>query len=182
MKTPSWNFGLYISVDSNFPEVARCFALNGVAVLIRVNQAPRGAMEEAEMITMRNRLRAYENNCYLVTSAWAASPLTEYGCGTGHSMIIDYRGKIMVESLDTIEGYVHSIIDVNALRGIRKKFNPWNFLMEFRAEVYAAVFSRKSCFPPNLYLDPDKNMQSLEEKSVVYRNATENLKKQGIMD
>ena len=181
LETPYGNFGVYICYDGNFPEVARCLALNGAEVLIRPNAWPRATVEALDIMRMQNRLRAYENMCYLVTCNWAASPLSELEACTAHAMIVDYRGNIVTERIDNNESFVQSTINVNELRAIKEKGHRWNFLMEFRAEVYASMYARKSCFPPNKYLDAKKNQQGLDEKWRVYHEAIKRMKQDKIM-
>jgi predicted amidohydrolase len=181
LETPYGNFGMYICFDANFPEVARCVALNGAEILIRPNNWPRPTVEFLDIMKMHNRMRAYENSCYLVTCNWAASPLSEYESTCAHAMIVDYRGNIVTERIDNVEGFVQTTIDVNPLRAMKEKVYRWNFLMELRSEVYATAYCSKKCFPPNKYLDPNKNQTGHEEKWEIFRESIENLKSQRIM-
>ena len=181
LQTPYGNFGMYICYDGNFPEVARCTALNGAEVLIRPNNWPRPTVEFLDIMRMHNRIRAYENSCYLVTCNWAASPLSEYESSCAHAMIVDYRGNIVTERIDNVEGFVQTSIDVNQLRVLKENVYRWNFIMELRSEVYASVYASKKCFPANSYLEPDCNQENYEQKWEVYRDAIERLKSQRIL-
>lgn len=181
LETPYGNFGMFICFDGNFPEVARCTALNGAEVLIRPNNWPRPTVEFLDIMKMHNRMRAYENTCYLVTCNWAASPMSEYESTCAHAMIVDYRGNIVTERIDNVEGFVQATIDVNPLRAMKEKVYRWNFLMELRPEVYATVYASKKCFPPNKYLESHKNQDNYEQKWEVYRETVEILKSQRII-
>ena len=180
LETPYGNFGMYICYDGNYPEVARCLALNGAEVLIRPNNWPRATVEALDIMTMQNRLRAYENTCYLVTCNWAASPLSEYESSAAHPMIVDYRGKIMTERIDNVPAFIYATINVGEVRVLKDRVYRWNFLMELRPEVYATVYGSKHCFPPNLYLEPDVNQVDLEDKWAVYHETVEQLQESGI--
>lgn len=180
LQTPYGNFGMYICFDANFPEVARCTALNGAEVLIRPNNWPRGTVESLDMLRMQNRLRAYENACYLVTCNWAASPLSEYEASAAHAMIVDYKGQIVTERLDNTESYVQAAINVNEVRALKERGYRWNFIMGLRTEIFATAYSKRKCFPANKYLDRNANQLNYDEKWEVYREALDNLKREGI--
>lgn len=181
LRTPYGNMGMYICFDANFPEVARCTALNGAEILIRPNNWPRGTVESLDMMRMQNRLRAYENTCYLVTCNWAASPLSEYESSTAHSMIVDYKGHIVTERLDNTEAYVQASINVNELRSLKDGAYRWNFIMELRTEVFATAYGTKQCFPANKYLGASNNQNDYDEKWAIYEEAIKNLKRQNIL-
>ncbi len=175
LRTPYGNFGMYICYDGNFPEVARCTALNGAEVLIRPNNWPRATVEALDIMKMQNRLRAYENMCYLVTCNWAASPLSEYESTCAHAMIVDYRGTIVTERIDNAEAFVQATVDVNQVRSLKEQAYRWNFLMQLRSEIYATSYASRHCFPPNAYLEPDCNQESYEGKWALYHETVERL-------
>ena len=181
LETPYGFFAIYICYDGTFPEVARCLALNGAEVLIRPNNWFYGSTEQLDMMTMMNRMRAFENTAYLVTCNWARSPLSEYESSCGHAMIVDYEGRILSERIDNNETFCMARLDVNALREHRTRDKFRNFLSQLRPEAYATVYSSRTCWPPNLCLDKDTAWQTLDEKWVLYDDVIARLKKEGVM-
>lgn len=179
VETPIGNLGVYICYDGTFPEVARALALNGAEVLCRPNMWFFGTTEHVELMTMHNRLRAFENVAWLVTSNWARSPLSEYESSCGHAMIVDYQGRIITQRTDNNESFVCTPIDLRASREYRRNAKFGNFLMQLRTEVYAAAYANRTCWPPNLYLD--KNQQTLDEKWGIYDEIIGRLVDDGVL-
>jgi predicted amidohydrolase len=164
LRTPLGNLGIYICFDGLFPEVARCMALMGAEVLIRpMGPQPTSGMEYVDVWRMINRVRAFENNAYLIAPHWADSPLSESLVSEGHSMIVDFNGNILAESDGAREHFVIAQLDVQRLRR-RRRSERNNFLVQLRSEIYAKVYSARPCWPSNPQETRARGLQNLDEK------------------
>ena len=67
---------------------------------------PTSGMEYVDTWRTVNRMRAFENNVYLIGPHWADSPNTESLVAEGHSMIVDFNGQILTESDGAREHFV----------------------------------------------------------------------------
>ena len=108
--------GITICYDIRFPEIFRAYRKSGADLLI--NLAAWGKSKKIPWDNMTTS-RAVENQTYMVA-------LTQTGLladGTenlGHSMIIDYEGKILSE-INEIEGGVYAEIDIPKMYKFREK-------------------------------------------------------------
>ena len=108
--------GLTICYDIRFPEIFRAYRKAGADLL--VNMAAWGKAKKIPWDSMTTS-RAVENQTYMV--ALTQTGLLEDGKeNLGHSMIIDYEGKIMDE-IEEIEGGIFAEIDLNKMYEFREK-------------------------------------------------------------
>ena len=108
--------GLTICYDIRFPEIYRAYRKEGADIL--VNMAAWGKTKKIPWDSMTTS-RAVENQTYMV--ALTQTGLLEDGKeNLGHSMIIDYEGKIMDE-IDEIEGGIYAEINLNKMYEFREK-------------------------------------------------------------
>jgi predicted amidohydrolase len=181
VKTPIGNLGISICYDGWYPETARCLMLNGAEVLLRPTGAAGVATtDDRYWWITQNRCRAYENLIYLVGANWANSPESEYGgSGTGKSMIVDFRGNILVEHMSSSEWFVMAAIDIEKLRQARSQVS-MNFVAQLRLEVYAEMYKGKTFFPPNAFFEKNKQTQDAGWK--IQTAVIERLQKEGIYE
>ena len=118
LATPAGRLGLSICYDLRFPELYRQLQSAGAQWLV-VPAAFTAATGEAHWEPLL-RARAIENLCYLVASGqWGEHP---NGRRTwGHSMIIDYWGRIQAQ-LESGEGVITAAIDLAAQAEARRNF------------------------------------------------------------
>ncbi len=108
--------GLTICFDIRFPEIYRAYRKAGADIL--VNMAAWGKAKKIPWDYMTTS-RAIENQTYMVA-------LTQTGLlpdgkeNLGHSMIIDYEGKIMDE-INEIEGAIYAEADLTKMYEFRSK-------------------------------------------------------------
>ena len=71
----------------------------------------------------------------------------------GRSMIVDQRGKIIVEQTGLAPGdsFVSTVIDIDALRRDRQSNGVFNGIKDLRTEQYAAIYA-EPIYPKNQYL------------------------------
>ncbi len=116
--TPAGKLGLSICYDVRFPELYRRLESAGAQwfVVPAAFTAPTGAAHWEPLL----RARAIENLCFLVASAQQG--LHPNGRRTwGHSMIVDYWGRVLAE-LPEDEGVITASIDLAAQAEARAKF------------------------------------------------------------
>ena len=108
--------GLTICYDIRFPEIYRAYRKAGADIL--VNMAAWGKAKKIPWDSMTTS-RAVENQTYMVA-------LTQTGLlldnkeNLGHSMIINYEGKILDE-IEDIEGGIYAEINLPVMYDFRKK-------------------------------------------------------------
>jgi len=108
--------GLTICFDIRFPEIYRAYRKAGADIL--VNMAAWGKAKKIPWDSMTTS-RAVENQSYMIA-------LTQTGLlpdgkeNLGHSMIIDYEGKIMDE-IEEIEGGIYAEVNLPKMYEFRSK-------------------------------------------------------------
>ena len=113
--------GISICYDIRFPEIYRAYRKAGADILVNMAAWPKSRKIHWDTLT---RARAIENQTYLIA-------LTQTGLlangeeNLGHSMIIDYNGKILNE-IDEIEGGIYAEIDLAKMYGFRANCNILN--------------------------------------------------------
>lgn len=158
--TPIGRIGTMICYEGMFPEPARGLALNGAEIIFHpsaaVNSVDMGAFE------LVNRARAFDNNCYVIAPNsglyHSGGPLYDPVDMTGgHSMIVDYRGKVIGEHKPNTNSWASAVIDIRALRYFREHASMRNWMKEVRTELFQKIYEQP-VYEKNFYLDsPDKN-------------------------
>lgn len=118
LDTPAGRLGLSICYDLRFPELYRQLLAAGAQWLVvpAAFTAVTGAAHWEPLL----RARAIENLCYVIASAQTG----EHANGRrtfGHSMIIDYWGRIQAQ-LDEGEGVICAPLDLVAQAEARRDF------------------------------------------------------------
>ena len=117
--------GLTICFDIRFPEIYRAYRKAGADIL--VNMAAWGKTKKIPWDTMTTS-RAVENQSYMVA-------LTQTGLlpdgkeNLGHSMIINYEGKILDE-IEEIEGGIYAEVNLPKMYEFREKCTILNDIKE----------------------------------------------------
>lgn len=139
--------------DWLFPEAIRQLALGGAEVLVRVSayMDPWGTAAPLDWWTTINRVRALENQCYVV-AANQGSSLKNYPpfSWPGGSMIVDFDGRILSQAeAGGGEKIVVGPIDLAALRAERQRRRGHAMLANLRTESYTAyrhpIYPAGSC-------------------------------------
>lgn len=175
-KTPIGNLAMLIGYESRFPEVARCLALNGAELMIHPSTTGHRNPRDIETYTMLGRIRAFENNVYLMAVDWARSPSSEILNPAGTSMIVDFNGDVVSSSDMPLETCVYGLIDIERLRRVRRSRC---FLAELETELYAGVYREKQCNIPNRCAE--KPAQNQEENWAWGSKVIQKLIKDGII-
>ena len=148
--------GIMMANEGSYPENARALALNGAEVVYRASY-PHPATGN-DMFEIQSRARALDNNMYVVApnmgtyyiDADSDTPIDTFG---GHSMIIDYRGRIVgKQEYGGVSTYLAGVIDIEALRFHRGNAQWDNWLKDIRTELYQLIY-KDPIYPKNLYLN-----------------------------
>jgi len=116
VKTPIGKIGLATCYDLRFPELFRAMVEQGTEIFLICSAWPYPRLEHWLML---NRVRALENQCFLMSSNSVG-----FNRGiqfVGHSMIIDPWGTILAGAGDQ-EAIIKSEIDPAELAAARRQF------------------------------------------------------------
>ncbi|HKN00812.1 MAG TPA: nitrilase-related carbon-nitrogen hydrolase [Candidatus Binataceae bacterium] len=148
--------GIMMANEGSYPENARALALNGAEVVYR-GSYPHPATGN-DFFEIQSRARALDNNMYLVapnmgTYYLDADSKTAIDTFGGHSLIIDYRGRIVGrQDYGGASTYLAGVIDIEALRYHRGNAQWDNWLKDVRTELYQLLY-KEPIYPKNLYLN-----------------------------
>jgi predicted amidohydrolase len=133
-KTSFGTIGILICYDRDFPEAARSLALKGADILLILNGAPISLIEMWQCMA---RVRAYENQVFVVGACLTGRTDEEHHEFVGNSLIVDPYGTIIAK-LDRQEAILTSEIDLADVEKSRMK----RFLYrDRRPEIYTEVSS-----------------------------------------
>lgn len=175
--------GMIVCMEGGYPEIGRGLAMNGAEVLLRlVYHDPyvnNGWWE------LQNRSFAMNNNAYVVApnlgpqSFGFDAPM--YDIGGGKSMIVDYRGQIMVQrEFAAADTMVSECLDLEALRRYRLQNGFGRWLKDMRMEQFAPIYAR-SIYPKNQYLAEAPTLGWHEREVAVLNDNIERLREQGVL-
>jgi len=115
-ETPLGNFGLATCYDLRFPELFRRMVEKGAEVFLITSAWPYPRLEHWMIL---NRVRALENQCFLVSANSAGvNRGTQF---VGHSMMVDPWGVTRASSGDE-ELILQTEIDLNEVSEARERF------------------------------------------------------------
>ncbi|OPX40129.1 MAG: carbon-nitrogen hydrolase [Desulfobacteraceae bacterium 4484_190.1] len=115
-ETEVGTFGLATCYDLRFPELFRRMVEKGAEVFLVCSAWPYPRLEHWILL---NRVRALENQCFLVSSNSVG--LNRGSQFVGHSMMVDPWGIILASGGDD-EAIVRSEIDLDGVRSARERF------------------------------------------------------------
>ena len=148
LDTPLGRLGVLICNEggmiSNSVENARCLALNGAEIICYPIST---TSSDHEFYHLACRMRARDNNCYLVSANLGLTFSKERARASGgESIICDYEGRILTKSCTCEEATIGATFDVNELRIFRqsRSFILWRY---FRPELFAEFYKREYCHP-----------------------------------
>jgi predicted amidohydrolase len=138
-------FGINICYDMCFPEIARMQALQGAELLIFPNAwpVPEGADEDDPRVSpflLFPKARAWENQCYVITSNMVGKADVGGVSYYGHSRIVDPLARIIADTGDD-EGMVFADLDLKEgiLEARTGPFFGYNILKDRRPDVYEGL-------------------------------------------
>lgn len=158
--TPLGRLATVASEEILFPEIVRALAFKGAEVVCHSSSevaastmTPKGVAKQA---------RAYENHVYVVSanSAGVLGIDLPNQSVDGGSVIVDYEGRVLVES-DTGESMAaHADIHIDALRGFRRRPGMFNLLSRQRLGLFADTYRDAAAYPANSLLGSDGRVRN----------------------
>ena len=152
--TPIGRLGCLTCYDINFPEVARCLALNGAEILLHPTSEGRAPflLEDTGGWEICKRARAYENLAYLVSANQGHTLGSDLPVERmrGRTQIIDFHGRVVNIAETSGETLVQADIDLEALRQKRGQLR-MNFLAQLQTHVHAPSYQAQELWPRQLW-------------------------------
>ncbi len=146
--------GINICYDMCFPEIARMHALKGAELIVFPSAwpCPDGADETDPRLMpyiLFPRARAWENQCYVITSNVVGSADIGSVSYYGHSRIIDPLGQVIADTGGR-EGMVVEDIDIKSgiLDARTGPFFGYNVLKDRRPDIYQGIDASYPFEPP----------------------------------
>ncbi len=173
--------GALICMEGSFPEITRGLAMNGAEITYRPSY-PEPYVSNG-LWEIQNRSRALDNTMYMICpnpaayalTAESTFPLDMFG---GHSMIVDYQGRILTEARSAgTASYAGAIIDIEALRKYRAESMWGNWMKDLRTEQYRIIYDEPQ-YEKNRCLT-EKPLKHAENDAVV-RAARERMFERGV--
>src|ERR671930_1392283 len=146
--------GIMMANEGSYPENARGLAMNGAEVVYRASFPHRAS----DAFVVQTRARALDNNFYVIApnvgtyylTADDDTPIDTFG---GHSLIVDYLGRVVGEhSYSGGSSWVAGTIDVHALRHFRANAKWGNWMKALTSEQYRLIYA-EGIYPKNLYTE-----------------------------
>ena len=168
--------GTITCMDGHTPETARALGVQGVEVMLHPTLIEPCMSPPMETWQLMNRMRAWENVCYVVSASWgllhgARRPMN---FTPGRSMIVNYNGIVMAYADYPGEAIISSVINLEELR--RRRMDPSrNFPALLRNEVYRKIYE-SPVYPVNQFTnlspksrtvrDPRETIREFVEKGI----------------
>ena len=123
-----FTMGLMICYDIRFPEMARSLALKGADVIVVPTAWPFPRVEHWQLLT---RVRALENQCYLIGANRVGRDEAAYLCG--NSRIVDPHGVTVSSSSEDQEEIIYGTLEKHKIKYVRERMPVFKHR---RPEVY----------------------------------------------
>ena len=152
--TPYGRLGCLICYDINFPEMARCLAMQGAEILLHPTSEGRAPFlrEDVGGWEIGKRSRAYENLLYIVSTNQGQFLGSDFPKDRmrGRSQIIDFHGQVVNIAETTGETILQADIELERLRQKRGQMQ-MNFLAQLQPHIHAPFYAEKSLWPAELW-------------------------------
>lgn len=169
--TPLGRMGCLICYDINFPEMARCLALNGAELLIHPTSEGRAPflLEDEGGWEIGKRSRAYENLAYVISANQGRFLDSDFPAERmrGRSQIIDFSGRVVNIAETTGETILQADIEIERLRQRRGQMQ-MNFLAQLQTHIHAPFYQNAERWPANLWAEnPPDNLSNIKAGQAV---------------
>ena len=150
-ETEIGKIGTITCMDGHTPETARALGVQGAEIILHPTLIEPCMSPPMETWQLMNRMRAWENVCYVVGASWgmlrgARRPMN---FTPGKSMIVNYNGIVMAYADYPGEAIISSVINLEELR--RRRMDPSrNFPALLRNEVYRKIYENP-VYPVNQF-------------------------------
>jgi predicted amidohydrolase len=181
-RTEIGNLAAIASEEILYPEIARAHALRGAEIFVHSSSEVGSPLATPKQIA--KRARAFENIAYVVSANTAGIEGTAMPIASadGNSIVIDYKGNPLAESIpgETLTAFAD--LDLNALRAQRRKPGMTNFLARQRLELFAPVYGGEAPQPANsLIADGVVKVPDRDHFLRVQEQVIERLSKEGLI-
>lgn len=169
-RTEIGNIGGYTCYDGIFPEVTRQLAYNGADILVRTSayMDPWGS-GPTDWWGSTNRVRSLENMAYGVCcNAGASLRSSPPYSWPGHSMVVDYEGRVLAE-VGEGERLCYARINIARLREYRRSTMIHNMLAHARHDAYDYQDARATPIMPEVA--ESSSMHARDWEDIVAQNA-----------
>ncbi len=150
-ETEIGKIGTITCMDGHTPETARALGVQGAEVILHPGLIEPCMSPPMETWQMMNRMRAWENICYVVSASWGAllgARRPKYFT-PGKAMIANYNGVVTAYADYPGEAIISSVINLEELR--RRRMDPSrNFPTLLRNEVYRKIYE-PTIYPANQF-------------------------------
>jgi formamidase len=150
-ETEIGKIGTITCMDGHTPETARALGVQGAEVILHPTLVDPCMSPPMETWQMMNRMRAWENVCYVVSANWGSllgARRPKY-FAPGKSMIVNYNGAVTAYADFPGEAIISSVINLEELR--RRRMDPSrNFQTLLRNEVYRKIYE-SPVYPANQF-------------------------------
>ncbi len=180
-KTPLGNLAMFPCGEIMYPEAARMFTFRGAEVLLHPT-SDSGADDRWSWQSAK-KVRASENMAYLISANSTGMPAAFRGVNdlAGLSRIFDWDGRILAQGPSPGESVrCSSLIDIEALRRLRKIPGGGNRLLRQRLEIYRPLYNQTSMYPANQFADGP--MDSKARIMEIQKNAIKKMAEAGIIE
>lgn len=177
--TPVGRLGTLVCYEGRFPETARALAVNGAEIVYRTAQAE--PWTGYGYFELQNRARALDNALFVIAPNLGPYYHTidareAFNIGGGHSMIVDYRGRLLAHVTHAGEGFAAAVLNLDELREYRRQ-SMMGLLPHVLGAPWAKIYEKCGHYPANLALSrPPGNHAETEAR---YREIVERLLKEG---
>jgi predicted amidohydrolase len=150
--TPLGRLACMTCFDVYFPEVARILAMRGAEIICMPTGEASSFGPEMELL---RRARALENSVYLLCAnhgdtIGSPRPINQQW---GHSIILDYKGRILTVIPAPGEAVTSALIDVEALRRFKRApHGGSNLLPQVKSQFYAKFYAKSDLWPLDAHL------------------------------
>ena len=165
--TPLGRLGCLTCYDINFPEMARCLALNGAEILLHPTSEGRAPflLEDVGGWEIGKRSRAYENLAYVISANQGSFRGSDFPSERmrGRSQVIDFNGQVINLAETTGETILQADIEIERLRQKRGQMQ-MNFLAQLQTHIHAPFYQKSQRWPANLWANepPPNNMANIK--------------------
>ncbi len=168
LHTPYGVLGGIMCCEMSTPEISRALSMNGAEILLHSTSEPRMNMGTGiQGIYLRDferPVRAADNGVYLASAnigqtIGVGAPLPEFR-DRGCSEILDWRGNRLARLEGPGEAIGVAMIDVDAIRKVRKR---WLF-GHLTPKAFAPVYNTDSLWPLNKPAKNEKDMAKLRNE------------------
>jgi len=160
--------GMTICAEGAYPEIYRSYALQGAEVLSHPDWlTPFVDKGGCDWYGIMQKARAWDNCLYMVCANGGPkyypqdANLAPYSISGGRSMVVDYRGQVLSELNESIEGFAAATIDIKRLREYRASVKILG-LPTLRTEYFRNMY-QKPIYAKNAWVNEPSTWKAFDK-------------------